>query len=379
MADTESWKPFRPTASDLEALTNDVSEIGEIQKKLVDRHKDLQQPDRVAHQYQIAGGKVILRIADSLPEELQGVGLFEEKAEHMGIGRVSTGLGCPHAEPDLDFLGLMLAFQTRGGRRVDFLTINDPASPADDHREFMDILHATGEAAGSQNFFSDKGRVLGGLLERRGPKGALTFARISTQTSRTSLSSTAYQAYWTSIVETGPTAAKFTLVPVVDENKHTVPSSGRRFTEDWKSRQAKGDVVFHLFWIPFLNEKDTPTDRMAKAWEQDHKQLVGTVTFPQADLASPEARLWATLAAEMGANQGNWVANKENSIPEPATAFGAARKIAYRKSQEGRGALDPKLYEVVFKTGTIDPVLEAELRRRRQAKETAGHVSAAPV
>ena len=36
--DTESWKPFRPTTSDLEALAKDVSEIGEIQKTLVDRH-----------------------------------------------------------------------------------------------------------------------------------------------------------------------------------------------------------------------------------------------------------------------------------------------------------------------------------------------------
>jgi len=33
--------------------------------------------------------------------------------------------------------------------RVDFLGINDPAVPTDDHRGFMSVLHATGESAGA--------------------------------------------------------------------------------------------------------------------------------------------------------------------------------------------------------------------------------------
>jgi hypothetical protein len=43
---------------------------------------------------------------------------------HVGIGRISTGLGCPHAETDPDFLGLMVAFRAGDGRLVDFVTIN---------------------------------------------------------------------------------------------------------------------------------------------------------------------------------------------------------------------------------------------------------------
>ncbi len=108
----KSWTPFRPVAEDLKALTQDVSEIRDIQKKLLDNHKDLHFPDRVAHQYQIAGGKVIFKVADELSSELQDVGLFYPGAEHIGIGRISTGLGTPHLETNPDFLGIMVAFQT---------------------------------------------------------------------------------------------------------------------------------------------------------------------------------------------------------------------------------------------------------------------------
>ncbi len=53
---------------------------------------------------------------------------------------MSTGLGCPHAETDPDFLGLMVAFRMRSGRRIDFITINDPGSPTDTPEEFLALL-----------------------------------------------------------------------------------------------------------------------------------------------------------------------------------------------------------------------------------------------
>ena len=142
--------PFRPTAADLALIGGDVAPISDIQKKLVANHPHLTMRDRVAHQYQIAGGKVFLRIEPQLPQNFVGVGLFEPGAQHIGIGRISTGLGCPHLETDLDFLGLMVAFQTRAGKRVDFLTINDPTSPTDTHPQFVTLLDATADAAGVQ-------------------------------------------------------------------------------------------------------------------------------------------------------------------------------------------------------------------------------------
>src|SRR5258708_6636307 len=140
--------PFRPTAADLARIGRDVARIAAIQQKLVANHPQLTMPDRVAHQYQVAGGKVFLHIAQQLPANFVGVGLFEPGAQHIGIGRISTGLGCPHLETDLDFLGLMVAFQTRAGKRVDFLTINDPTAPTDTHPQSVTLLDATADAAG---------------------------------------------------------------------------------------------------------------------------------------------------------------------------------------------------------------------------------------
>src|SRR5690242_14352923 len=100
--------PFRPSAADLARIGNDVAPISDIQKKLVANHPRLTVPDRVAHQYQIAGSKVLLRIADTLPPNFAGIGLFTPGAQWTGIGRISTGLGCPHLETDPDFLGLMV-------------------------------------------------------------------------------------------------------------------------------------------------------------------------------------------------------------------------------------------------------------------------------
>ena len=389
--DGRGWVPFRPDAEDLKKLGADVAEIGEIQKKLLASLAGLRCLDRVAHQYQIAGSKVVLNVAASLPEALEGVGLFMPRTEHKGIGRISTGLGTPHIETNPDFLGAMLAFQTAAGRRVDFLGLNDPSAPTDDHRQFMDVLQGTAESAGAHvpligewgeydvaNLVAAQAVLGKALAVRMGVvQGGKTLFHLTKQTIRTVHSSTAYQPYWTGIVEVGATAGKFTLVPARDENHRPGFRPGERhLSEEWKKRQRDGDVDFGLYWIPFLDEDKTPLRELTRPWEEAHKVPVGTVRFPKTDPDSEEARLWAILATEMGANPGNWIHDKEDSIKEPATEFGAARKIAYQRSQEGRGALEPRWYQSVFETARIGPELAHELRRRREEKEKAGHTHA---
>ncbi|HLL70900.1 MAG TPA: hypothetical protein VK363_05670 [Pyrinomonadaceae bacterium] len=391
--DIHSRFPFRPHPEDLNALAQDVSEMPAIQERLRDKHKELQVNDRVAHQYQIAGGRVTLKVAEDLPEELLGVGLFEPGATHTGVGRISTGLGTPHVETNPDFLGLMLAFRTKSGQRVDFLAINDPTSPTDNHREFMDVLHATGEAAGAHvpflellglhnlaDLLAEQGKFVHALKDRMGlEKAGRTVAHLLAQTQRAALSSTAYQIYWTGINEVSGKAAKFVFIPSRDENGLPGINPGERhLSEEWKKRQSESDVEFKLFRIPFVSEEETPLGKLTHAWKETNKRHIGTVTFPRTDMDSEEAKLWAMLASEMGANPGNWVHNRENSVGEPATEFGAARKLAYNLSQHGRRALDPKTYESVFETGKLTPDLAAELKRRHEEKERAGHVSQAP-
>src|SRR4029450_10538713 len=69
----KSWLPFRPNPEDIKAVAEEVSEISAIQKELLDKDRDLHVLDRVAHQYQIAGSKVFLKLAHHLPAEVQDV------------------------------------------------------------------------------------------------------------------------------------------------------------------------------------------------------------------------------------------------------------------------------------------------------------------
>ena len=385
--------PFRPTPADLDRIGRDVAAISDIQNKLVANHPNLTVRDRVAHQYQVAGGKVLLRVEPKLPANLAGVGLFEPGAQYTGIGRISTGLGCPHLETDPNFLGLMVAFHTRGGQRVDFLTINDPTSPTDTHPQFVKLLDATADAAGAEapfggglgqlglaNLAASNLRLIRSLIAGLGPLlGGKIATHVGKQTARTAISSTAYQTYWTGIVEAGGALGRFMFVPASDENSHRAPTPGERhLSEEWRQRQTRGDINFILHWLPFIDEKSTSTTELTKPWVQQ-PIAVGQLTFPKIGAAdAAEAPLWAALAAEQGANAGNWVADTGNTIAEPVTAFGCARKLAYRRSQQGRDALPEADYAHVFSGQPISTALAAELRRRRGAKTAAGHVDMAP-
>jgi hypothetical protein len=384
--------PFRPSAADLARIGNDVAPISAIQQKLVANHPHLTMRDRVAHQYQVAGGKVLLRIAPNLPAHFVGVGLFVPGAQYSGIGRISTGLGCPHLETDPDFLGLMVAFHSNAGQRIDFLTINDPTSPTDIHPQFVKLLDATADAAGAEpafgsgvgeldlaNLAASNLRLIRSLIASLGPLLGLKVAtHVAKQTARTAVSSTAYQTYWTGIAEVGGALGKFMFTPETDENHIRALTPGERhLSVGWRQRQARGDINFTLNWLPFIDEQTTSTTELTKAWQQ-RPVTVGQLTFPRIAANDPEAKLLATLAAELGANAGNWVADAGNTIPEPSTEFACARKLAYRNSQAGRNALPESAYAHVFSGQPIGPALTAELQRRRTAKETAGHMDVAP-
>lgn len=386
------WTPFRPTAQDLERIASEVAAIPKIQAGLLANHPDLAAADRGAHQYQIAGSRVALRIDDALPAALDGIGLFKPGAVHYGIARLSTGLGYPHLETDPDFLGLMAAFQTKAGERVDFLAINDPTSPTDDHRAFIALLEATAASAGAEAPFAGKAGALDlldlaavqtkfalAMVRGMGVRdGAKVLRHVLGQTLTTARSSTAWQTYWTGVVEIGGTAGKFVFVPTVDENRlRDVRPGERHLSDEWRARQAAGDVAFRLCWLPFVRQQDTSTTRLTEPWvEQRH--AVGELRFPQIAPESDDTALWAALAAEMGADPGNWVRDRQGSNAPPGTEFGVARQIAYQKSQEGRNVLPPADYAEVFATGRIDAALAAELRRRRAAKRAVGHRDSAP-
>jgi hypothetical protein len=393
MSERDETPPLlRPKAEDLARIAGEVAEVSEIQKRLVGKHRDVRCPDRLAHQYQIAGGKVLFRVAANLPARLAGIGLFHPDTQYVGIGRISTGLGTPHLETNPDFLGARFSFLTQDGYRVDFLGLNDPAAPTNNHRDFVDVLYATVEAAGAQmpligdwgaydvgNLIAEQKELATAMAKRMGLLlGGKTLAHIVKQTLRTMRSSTVYQPYWTGVVEVDQTLGKFTLVPARDENRRPGFRPGERhLSDDWKRRQTAGDLEFGLYWISYLDEDCTPIEHLADPWDEDHKEFVGTVIFPKTDVAAEGARLWAILASEMGAHPGNWVSDKDHAVTQPSTEFGLARQLAYGLSHKARDALDLNWYRTVFSSGEISPELAAELLRRQAAKDAAGHINLA--
>jgi hypothetical protein len=286
---------------------------------------------------------------------------------------MSTGLGCPHAETDPDFLGLMVAFRARSGRRIDFVTINDPTSPTDTPEEFVALLHATADASGASNMFANQARLLVSLARHAGIRAASIATHVTGQTRRTVRSSSAYQQYWTGVVRARDTFGKFTFVPTDPPDQDGHSREPRQFTDDWKTRIAAGPLAFELHWIPFLNEKETPLDDLTTPWRDGHKVRVGTVAFPQVKTETRQSMLTAFLASELGANPGNWQETTDAPAEQlPSTRFTAARFLAYRLSQRHRQALPDETYASFFEKGEVSDALAETLLARYREKKTAG-------
>lgn len=366
---------FDPTPDQRRELEQIAKGIGPVQQTLVNNHPRLTMADRGAHQQQIGASKAMLTIAERLPAALDGLGIFQRSSTHVGIGRISTGLGCPHAETNPDFLGLMVAFRTPAGRRIDLITINDPTSPTDTPEEFLALLQATADAAATTSLFASQATLIASLTRHAGVVGALRIApHVTAQTHRTVRSSSAYQQYWTGIVRARDVLGKFTFVPAVDIPMGEAVRAPNHLTEDWRHRQSDGPLQFDLRWIPFVDTRQTPTDDLTTAWAHSQEVPVGTVTFPQTDPNESTSKLTAVLAQELGANQGNWMETSDGPPAAlPATRFTAARQLAYRASQQARHALPEDLYASFFTSGAISQELAEELVRRYQEKQAAGH------
>lgn len=368
---------FNPTPAERKALEDIARGIPGVQDTLVANHAQLTRPDRGAHQQQLAASTVRFAAAEQLPKELDGLGIFQHGAagHHLGIGRISTGLGCPHAETDPDFLGLMVAFTTAAGRRIDFITINDPTSPTDTPEEFLALLQATADAAGTANMFAQQAKLLVSLAKHAGLKAPAIGIHVTGQTARTVRSSSAYQQYWTGIVRARDVLGKFTFVPIAEAATGHDPARGpRHLSQEWRARQSAGPLEFRLEWIPFLSERATPLSDLTTPWQDGHRVVVGTVTFPKSDPTTREARLTALLASELGANAGNWDETPDGPRAAlPATRFTAARSLAYRESQKNRDALPEASYAAFFADGAISNDLSHELIRRYRDKRAAGH------
>ena len=141
---------------------------------------------------------------------------------------------------------------------------------------------------------------------------------------------------------------------------------------------ARGDLRFALYWIPFLDDAVTPLEDLTTPWKEDHRVEVGVITFPRTRAETRQAKLLAILAAEMGANPGNWVAAKDSDAEGDRYAgysFHRGALPRLPKKPAGRAALPESSYEAVLAGGEITSELAAELIRRYRANRASGHGS----
>jgi hypothetical protein len=204
-------------------------------------------------------------------------------------------------------------------------------------------------------------------------------ALIAQKGEHTASAGTAYQSYWTGVVEISRTLGKFTLVPVTSANcLHAMHPGERYLTRDWARRQSSGDIAFGLYWIGYLDERRTSLEDNSQSWSETHKRPVGHLIFPRTDTTTNDARLWAALAAEMGADPGNWVCDLRDSVREPSTEVGLLRTLAYERSNRTRDALPLEAYRTALHTGRIGEELASELTSRVERKRQLRHVDQAP-
>ena len=103
---------------------------------------------------------------------------------------------------------------------------------------------------------------------------------------------------------------------------------------------------------------------------------MGHLIFPRTHDHN-DARLWAALAAETGADPGNWVCDARDSVREPSTEVGLLRKLAYERSNRERNALPLEAYRTALQTGRNGEIA-AELTRRVERKRKLRHIDQAP-
>ena len=72
------WCPFRPGVDELETIRKDVAEVRNIQQTILDKNKQVHFLDRVAHQYQVAGSKVLLKVAECFPRRWKTSACFTQ-------------------------------------------------------------------------------------------------------------------------------------------------------------------------------------------------------------------------------------------------------------------------------------------------------------
>jgi catalase len=285
MAWTETYSGGSPEAEEI-AFKRLADDINLAQEK-ARRAAGAPAIDRAFHTKPLlATDNAELSFRSDLPRDLTA-GFAQPSAHYAVTVRISNAANRPGPDTEPDMRGIALRVHVSDGEQHDFLASNYPVSHARDARQFVRFAVATAGGTAS--------RLLGiaELLFSEGPAETVRMLH-NVSRSRRKSDSVALETYWSrGAVRWGPSlAVRFLLRPLgalpSDQN---FLADRDRLSREVAARLAQGPIRFELAVQRYVDERTTPIEDTAIAWEPSvaRAEPVATLTIPQQDVDTPSA------------------------------------------------------------------------------------------
>ncbi len=291
---------------------------------------------RALHAKANVGCYGVLTIAADLPEPLRH-GLFAAPRSHECFIRFSNGAGAHQSDTKPDVRGVAIKVLGVPGKKLipgledattqDFLLIRTSAMAFRSVDEFVAVVWASRSPA----------LALPRLIGALGFSRTLGLLRVLAGSLSAPIASLATTRYFSSApLRLGPYAMRLSLDPRQENSPGAKPgTSPDHLAQELGGRLAAGALCWELRAQLYVDEQRTPIEEPSVDWQESDAPYttVATLTLPQQDLASAEARALAARIEELSFDP--WHALEAH---RPLGAIMRARNHAYRFSTQERSA-----------------------------------------
>jgi hypothetical protein len=269
-----------------------------------------------------------LEIRADLPDLLR-VGYFVSGQAYDGcIVRLSNASGSIQPDAKKDMRGIAVRVKVSDTECHDLLLTNGPVSHARNGTEFVAFAEAL---AGNRLLLPCR------LLFNLGPFTSLRMLRNVMHYARANIDSLAAETYWSrGALRWGPlTCGRLKLAPVKYAALPDPPSKSNPdyLRIDLARRLQAGDIVFDLFFQPFVNEDMTPIENAAQIWEESVSAPIpiARLVIPRQPIDSIEGQFTEEQVDQLAFNP--WNTTEEF---RPLGHINRARKAVYIASSAQR-------------------------------------------
>jgi hypothetical protein len=283
--------------------------------------------ERASHAKMLLGvTNARLRIATEIPQQFR-VGGFQPGSEYPVTIRFSNASSAHQPDSKRDLRGAALRIRVSERVSHDLFVANYPVAHVRNAKQFVAFAKCL---AGHPLL------LVPAMFVRLGPWQALRTMMNLLESTRRRVRSLALESYWSrgAILwgDAGP--VRYMLRPAASAPQAPKPSADADYLRrEMTSRLRGGDVTFDLCLQPFVKERVTPIEDFGVRWKESKSQpvLVGTLTIPQQDIDTAQARAMERQVDQLSFNP--WYTTDEF---RPLGNMNRARKQAYRASAAHR-------------------------------------------